>query len=700
MLFKLSIKNMKKSFKDYAIYFITLVLGVAVFYMFNSIDSQETMLQVSSSTKQMIKLMINMLGMVSVFIAVILGLLIVYANNFLINRRKKEFGIYMTLGMGKRQISKILLIETVLVGIISLAIGLILGIFASQFMSILVAKLFQADMSKFEFVFSQNACIKTCIYFAVMYLAVLLFNAFTISRYKLINLLTAIKKNEQIKMKNPIVCIIVFIIAAVGLGYAYWEVTKGIFNMTNVNDTTRAIGISVLLGVVGTILIFWSFSGLILRLVQAKKSTYLKGTNMFVLRQLHNKINTTVISMSVICLMLFMTITALSSSIALKNSMQADLEKMTPVDLNLYKTANLPEKTVNSNGKEITYTQELQEDSKQAISYTLIQNGFDMKQLKDVIEAPIYEADGFSWKKTLGKASDQIKEQFPRMKLDILEQVMKISDYNKIAKLYGNEQYSLKNDEYIIICNYESIANIRNLGLKEKTIINLNGKEYKPKYNECKDGFIQISTSHTNEGIILVPDSCNFSEKEQKLWFLVANYNAKTDKEKEQIEKMFTSDESELVQKLNKENNTLDGETKISIIESSVGLSTIIVFIAIYLGIIFLIASCAILALKQLTESSDNKQRYIILRKIGCDEKMINQALFRQIGIFFGLPLILAIIHSIFGIQFAMSIFDVLASKEQLLPSIIATAIAIGVIYGCYFLATYIGSKNIIKEEE
>ncbi len=700
MLFKLSIKNMKKSFKDYAIYFITLVLGVAVFYMFNSIDSQEAMLQVSSSTKQMIKLMINMLGMVSVFIAVILGLLIVYANNFLINRRKKEFGIYMTLGMGKRQISKILLIETVLVGIISLAIGLILGIFASQFMSILVAKLFQADMSKFEFVFSQNACIKTCIYFAVMYLAVLLFNAFTISRYKLINLLTAIKKNEQIKMKNPIVCIIVFIIAAVGLGYAYWEVTKEIFNMTNVNDTTRAIGISVLLGVVGTILIFWSFSGLILRLVQAKKSTYLKGTNMFVLRQLHNKINTTVISMSVICLMLFMTITALSSSIALKNSMQADLEKMTPVDLNLYKTANLPEKTVDSNGKEITYTQELQEDSKQTISYTLTQNGFDMNNLKDVIETPIYVLDGLTWETTLGNAFNQVKKQFPMMKLETPEQVMKISDYNKIAKLYGNEQYSLEDDEYIIICNYENIANIRNLGLKENTVINLKEKNYKPKYNECKDGFIQISTSHTNVGIILVPDSCNLGEKEQNLWFLAANYNAKTDDEKKKIEENFSREDSSLVQKLNNKNSTLDGESKISIVEASVGLSTIIVFIAIYLGIIFLIASCAILALKQLTESSDNRQRYIILRKIGCDEKMINQALFRQIGIFFGLPLVLAIIHSIFGIQFAMSIFETLASKEQLLPSIIVTAIVIGIIYGCYFLATYIGSKNIIKDEE
>ena len=699
MLFKLSIKNMKKSFKDYAIYFITLVLAVAVFYMFNSLDSQEAMLQVSSSTKEMIKLMINMLGMVSVFIAIILGLLIVYANNFLINRRKKEFGIYMTLGMGKRQISKILLIETVFVGIISLAVGLILGIFASQFMSILVAKLFQADMSKFEFVFSQNACIKTCIYFAVMYLAVLFLNAFTISRYKLINLLTAIKKNEQIKMKNPIICIIVFIIATTGLGYAYWMVTKGIFKMTNVDETTRAVGISVLLGVIGTILIFWSFSGLILKLVQAKKSTYLKGTNMFVLRQLHNKINTTVISMSVICLMLFMTITALSSSIALKNSMQADVEKMTPVDLNLYKTANLPEQTVDNKGKEI-YTQELQEDSKKCISYTLTQNGFDMNNLKDVIEVPIYMLDGLTWEKTLGEENvQQIKEKFPMMKLDTIEQVMKISDYNKIAKLYGNEQYSLKDDEYIIICNYESIANIRNLGLKKETVISLNEKKYKPKYNECKNGFVQISTSHTNTGIVLVPDSCNLSEKEQNLWFLAANYNAKTDDEKKKIEENFSREDSSLVKKLNNKNSTLDGETKISIVESSVGLSTIIVFIAIYLGIVFLIASCAILALKQLTESSDNKQRYVILRKIGCDEKMINQALFRQIGIFFGLPLVLAIIHSIFGIQFAMSIFETLASKEQLLPSVIATAIAIGVIYGGYFLATYIGSKNIIKDE-
>ena len=202
-----------------------------------------------------------------------------------------------------------------------------------------------------------------------------------------------------------------------------------------------------------------------------------------------------------------------------------------------------------------------------------------------------------------------------------------------------------------------------------------------------------------NTGIILVPDSCNLTDDMKEKQFLVANFNANTDEEKQEIEEIFRSNDSVLIQNLNENGLEIDGMTKISIIESSVGVATIVTFIAIYLGIIFLIASSAILALKQLTESSDNKQRYTILRKIGCDEKMINKSLFRQIAIFFGVPLVLAIIHSVFGMQFAITIMSGLASKKDLLPSAIATVIIIGIIYGAYFLATYLGSRNIIKEE-
>ena len=694
MLFKLSIKNMKKSFKDYAIYFLTLVLGVAIFYMFNSLDTQQAMLDISTSTREIIRLMIEMLNLVSVFVAIVLGLLIVYANNFLINRRKKEFGIYMTLGMGKRQISKIILFETILVGIVSLVCGIIIGVFASQFMSILVAKLFEADMSRFEFVFSKEACIKTCIYFAIMYLAVMIFNTITISRYKLINLLTAIKKNEKVKIKNPIISVLVFILAAGILGYCYYKVTAG---ATTITAAAKMLPI-ILLGILGTFLIFWSLSGFILRLVQSLKGTYLKGTNMFVLRQINNKINTTVISMTVICLMLFMTISILSSSLSLRNTMQKDLLDMTPVDLNLYKTANLPEEYT-SYGKTYRPTKEAREDSKLTIVETLENNDFDISLLKDIVEIPIYATNDLTWGDFIGDKYEEVKAQFPMLMYDTAEMVIKISDYNKLANLYGNEQYSLNDDEYIVLCEFDNMVSIRNSVLENGNILEIAGKEYKPKYKECKEGFVEMSTSHTNTGIILVPDSCNLTEDMKEETFLAANYNAETDEEKEEIEKNFIEADSVLIKNLEEKDIELDGMTRISIIESSTGVAAIVVFIAIYLGIIFLIASAAILALKQLTESADNKQRYIILRKIGCDEKMINQALFRQIAIFFMLPLILAIIHSIFGIQFAITLMSVLASKEELLPSAIATVLIIGIVYGLYFAATYFGSKNIIKEE-
>ena len=694
MLFKLSFENMKKSFKDYAIYFLTLVLGVAIFYMFNSLDSQQAMLEVSQSQREIIRLMIELIGMVSIFVAIILGLLILYANNFLINRRKKEFGIYMTLGMGRRQISKIILLETIFVGIISLGVGLIVGIFASQFMSILVAKLFEADMSHFQFVFSKDACIKTCIYFAIMYLVVIFFNTFTISRYKLINLLNANKKNEKVKMKNPILCILLFVLACVMLGWAYWKVTAQVNTIRIEEDLL----LPILMGILGTILIFWSLSGLVLRVVQSIQKIYLKGTNLFVLRQIHNKINTTVLSMSVICLMLFLTISILSSFLSLRNTMQRELAEMTPVDLNLYKTANLPE-SYQRYGKEVFPTKEQIADSKVTIQETLQNNGFDLSLLKDVVEIPVYATNNLTWKDFFGDHFEEVKAQYSMLQYDTAEQIVKISDYNKIARLYGLEEYTLEENEYIVLCDFDNMKGLRNQVLANGNSLMIAGKEYKSKYNECKEGFILMSTSHVNTGIILVPDSCNLTDDMKEQMVLVANYNVTTEEEKQKMEEIFSSEDSELIQNLNESGIEIDGMTKISIVNASVGIATIVTFIAIYLGIIFLIASSAILALKQLTESSDNKQRYAILRKIGCDEKMINQALFHQIGIFFGLPLILAIIHSIFGIQFVMSMMTGLANKKDLLPSIIGTVCIMGGIYGAYFLATYLRSKSMIQEE-
>lgn len=688
MLFKMSVKNIRKSIKDYTIYFLTLILGVAIFYMFNSLDSQEAMLVVNSSTRQIVKLMVGMINYVSVFVAVILGFLIVYANNFLIKRRKREFGLYMTLGMGKRQISGILLGETFLIGLISLVVGLVIGVFGSQLMSILVAKLFQADMSEYQFVFSEAACWKTCAYFGVMYAASMVLNIVIISRYKLIDLISA-EKNEKVRMKNPVICVLVFLAAAVTLGTAYYMVTGGLTQL----DLMNQLVIPILMGIVSTFLIFWSVSGLALKVVQMRKGLYLKDSNIFVLRQIHNRINTTVVSMTIICLLLFMTITVLSTALSLNRVLTQDLEEMTPVDLNLYKTANLPD-----NGN---YTQLQIEDSQKPISDTLKENGLDMKVLKDVTEVATYTSTEWTWETSLQSVIESAKENYPMLMYDTAEEIIKLSDYNKIARLYGNREYELAEDEYLVLCDFDNMKNLRDMALKNGSEVAIGGKVYHSRYPECQEGYLVISTSHTNTGLMVVPDSCPLSEDMKERYYLMADYNADTKEEKYQTEAMFTNygdGDHELMENLEEKQIRLDGVSKISIIESSKGLSTIISFIAIYLGIIFLIASSAILALKELTENSDNRHRYTILRKIGMDEKMIHQTLFRQIGIFFMAPLVLAVVHSIFGIQFALKIVAVQVETREMLPSVIATAVFLILVYGGYFLATYMESKNIIRE--
>lgn len=681
MLFKLSLKNIKKSFKDYAIYFLTIILGVAIFYVFNSMDSQQAMLDISSSTREIIKLMLSLLAGVSVFVSFILGFLIVYANNFLIKRRKKEFGVYMTLGMGKGKISKILFIETLIIGIISLIVGLIIGIFASQLMSVVVAKMFEADMTGYKFVFSQAAMVKTIIYFGIMYLLVMIFNTVTISNYNLIDLLTASKKNEKVKLKNKKLSVFMFLVSIGILALAYYKVISDT-NLLNEKQFLMAIA----LGVVGTFLFFWSLSGFLLKLIQSNKKIYLKDLNAFVLRQIDSKINTTVFSMTVICLMLFFTISILSSALSLNKSLRDNLTEVTPADISITKSMDLNEGT-----------KENIENSKISIEEDLKKSSLDFNEsFSDFSEITEYQAPNITLKTTLGETVNEALSQFQMLQVYKSEGIVKISDYNKIAKIFKAKELTLKDNEYIVLCDYDNMKILRDKALEKETKININGKEYSPKYKECVKGFLDISSGHTNIGIILVPDGAVEGEEFlRKTNHFTAIYKGNSDEEKQKVENKISA--------LNLDgydsNSNLNVESKISIYESSIGLGVVVTFIGIYLGVIFLISSAAILALKELSESSDNIQRYEILRKIGTDEKIINKALFKQIGIFFIMPLMLAIVHSIFGIKFANIILEGISQTEGLLPSIIMTAIFILIIYGGYFIATYFQSKSIIKKD-
>ena len=678
MLFKLSFQNIKKSMKDYAIYFFTLILGVAIFYIFNAIETQSAMLKISNDTREIVKLLTQIMSWVSVFIACVLGFLVIYASRFLMKRRNKEFGLYLVLGMGKRKVSLILFFETLIIGIISLVVGIIIGIGASQFTSFLVASMFQADMSKYQFVFSSQACIKTILNFVLIYVIVIIFNTFSINKCKLIDLFQGNRKNEKIKLKNPIICGIIFAISIVMLIIAYYNVTAGYSKITN----GKQLAIYIVMGCVGTFLFFWSVSGLLLKVVSSMKGIYYKGLNTFTFRQMSSRVNTNVFSMTIISLMLFITICVLSSGLSIRNSLNDSLKQGVPADINFNKVVNL--------SKEDGYGKKEVESSNKSIFQFFEENGYNIEPyLKEYVDLYIYQSENVTLNDTLGNNDE--KDDSPTM-LEVPENIVKVSDYNRLARFYGKDTIELNDDEYIVLCDYSPMIKLRNKSLKAGVKINVFGNELIPKYKECQEGFIEMSGNPSNTGIIIVPDGI-VDENHKIREFIAANYSMDDKKEVEKFEQKVEKiyDETRwnyMVPMVNTKNN---------IIDSAVGIGAIGAFIGLYIGVILLISGAAILALKEISESADNVERFRMIRKLGADEKQINKALFRQTALFFIFPLALAIVHSIFGMMFSKQILDFIGTK-MIGPSIGMTAIILLVIYGGYFLISYFCSKNIIKE--
>lgn len=693
MFCKLALKNIRRSIKDYAIYFFTLVLGVAVFYVFNAIESQTIMLDVTANMRDLIRLTNNILSAVSILISFILGFLIIYASRFLIKRRSKEFGIYLTLGMGKRKISAILLLETFFIGLISLAIGLVVGVIISQFTSVLVANLFEANLTKFTFVFSVSAMLKTVAYFGIIYLIVMIFNTVNVSRQKLINLLSNSRRSEKVKMKNPWICTVVFALAVAMLAWAYWMVSAGIATFIERMDENFFLVIAT--GVVATFLLFWSLSGLLLRIFASWKGVYYRKLNSFTLRQFSSKINTTVASMSLISLMLFVTICVLSSAVSVRDFINTTLRDEIPVDIEFVKSIH-----TDTNGKpEIVQGEPFSEELKQILA----DYDIDMDEtFSSVVVFPdLSSYDGLVLRDTLGQVAQDLQASNPELYLDAPEEVMLLSDYNALARAIGSPELELNNDEYAIVANYQpAIDTYRNPALAAGTTITIADTTLHPKYTEVQKGSVRLSAAYANGGVVVIPDSIPIDYSKVDVWYAECVYRNDIDKRamETEIEDIFShygifqNPDSDGVY-----HSFMYYNSRQEIMDNSIGTNAMVTFVGLYIGIIFLISSAAVLALKELSESSDNRDKFTMLRKIGTSEKMLTSALFCQIAIFFAFPLIVAVIHSIFGIKFCSFILEGFGGMN-LAGAIVTTAGVLILIYGGYFLLTFLCSKNIIRE--
>jgi putative ABC transport system permease protein len=669
MYFKLALKNLRKGFKDYTLYFLTLTFAVCIFYVFNSIEDQKIMMFLSQSASEMMALLGICINIFSVFISVILAFLIVYAKNFLIRRRKKEMGIYMTLGMEKSHIAKLLIIETFTIGVLSLCTGLFTGVFLSQGLAVIIARLFQIDLTGYYFVFSSSAFAKTCLYFGIIYLVVMIMGTISISKYRLIDLINAEKQNEKQKFKSPVVTMIMFILSIVCLGLAYGLVLKN-----GIKNFDKNIVIEVLLGALGTILFFASLSGFFLKLLQSNKKLYYKELNMFILRQINSRINTAYISMSFICLMLFCAIVLLSTALGFGKVITEGY---------LYR---------------MPYDASFRIEEKVNLSQKLKEYGFDVYKYTDnPVECSTYRytKDDLTRETLIEKLQKYSTENISRLESSLPLYLLKLTDYNELLKLQGKKPISLTENQVAFYSDYAIYTPAFKAALSKymetEKKIDISGKSYELYPRVLADGLQTRLSGDLVVALVVSDEIAEGNEIHQTLLSFNSRENSQS------MQQKLESDIYSFTGKNNrsKYDSKLSAVSKENVKAYAAGTKGIIFVIGIYLGVIFLITSAAILSLQQLSEAADNRHRYTILQKIGGDDRLVCSALFKQIAIYFMLPLALACVHSVVGIKVANDFITIDGSNGVAANAIIAAA-CIVVIYGSYFLATYFSSKRIV----
>ncbi|EOU1683656.1 ABC transporter permease [Clostridium perfringens] len=657
MYFKLAFKNIKKSYKNYVIYFLTLIFGICIFYTFNSIESQSVMMELNEQKQSAFMMAEQLMGYFSVFIAFVLGFLIVYANNYLIKRRKKEFGIYMTLGMENGSLSKMIFLETLFIGAISLGIGLVLGIMLSQALSVLTAYMFQVDLTKFQFVFSPLGFKRTVLCFSIIYLVVLIFNFISVRKIKLIDLLTASKRNEKPTIKNLWVSVILFLVSLGILGTAYYKVIHDGIAFASFN----ALGLPILLGCIGTFIFFYSLTGFFLKVIQGNKKFYLRDLNMFVMKQISSKINTTFVSLSFICLMLFLAICTFSGGLGINRAINADLKDLSKFDVTFWS------------------------NSGENIENLLKKKNIDISNIaKEESNIVMYDSK-IKYSSFLSKEGmTAMKNYFPVANdNDIL--VIGENGYNDTLKLLGKEPVNLKENQYLAVGNIDEMKKWVNESLENGKKINISGKTLEPENKKYENINLYNFTMKGDILIFVVKDSLIEGLKPVSSRFnMMLKDNSNTKEELEEVRDQLVESQVYSI-------------TKKEIYDNAAGLGATMAYLGIYLGLIFIITSAVVLAIQQLTESTDNVERYRLLKEIGVDQKMINKAIFTQVGVYFMLPLSLAIVHSIVGLKISSTIVGVFGNAS-IMPNVIITAIIFVIIYGGYFLATYLGAKKNINE--
>lgn len=727
MLCKLAWGNVRRAGRDYLVYLLTLTLGVTVFYAFNTISMQVDIAGIDE--EGLAQVMGSMLGDLTYFLAGVMAFLMVYANNFIMKRRKKEFGLYQVLGMGRGRVATIMALETVIVSVVAFVAGIVLGVGLSQLMTFFTASLFKTQIANFHFFFSMHAFNLTLACMLVMFVLTLLLNLRAVRRTKLIELMGAERRNESIKTRNPWIAIAIFAVGAVLVGVAYYRLLRDGFPLTatdsKLQEAMNQFGITTAMVTVGTFALFWGLSGMLIKLLQSLRGVYWRGLNMFTVRQLAAKVNTVCFSMGVIAMLLFLAMTSVTCGMSIANVMNENLERYNPVDvsqtyvyytpdtLDYYKgykgyvnpsEANrmvLADTTVDLYPAWHGKSKSAGNNDETGKKVNIADVAGEHVQIDSYLSYPFGGSDPSvtpgEMCKTMG---EKLPKAFGGSNADTMGLfVTPASQYNKLRQMMGEEPVHIGRDQYLLTCDMGGeLVDLYTKYMAGGHTLTLGGHELKPATDKSDEDTAAIANSAmgSNPGTVVVADELLSQLNLQPYSSsLLVNYK----------QGMDTTEADESIKNTVLDNLLVDGKepgswgifiTRSEMYTQAAQMNGLISYLAIYIGFVLVVACAAILSIQQLSNVADGSRSYRVLAQIGCDDRQIRHSVMAQQAVFFLFPLAVGLAHSFVALKVIIELVGIFGNMSIGGTVGLTCAIFLAA-YGGYFLVTYLMSAGMVQ---
>lgn len=725
MLCKLAWGNVRRAGRDYLVYLLTLTLGVTVFYAFNTISMQVDIAGIDE--EGLAQVMGSILGDLTYFLAGVMAFLMVYANNFIMKRRKKEFGLYQVLGMGRGRVATIMALETVIVSVVAFVAGIVLGVGLSQLMTFFTASLFKTQIANFHFFFSVHAFNLTLVCMLVMFVLTLLLNLRAVRRTKLIELMGAERRNESIKTRNPWIAIAIFVVGAVLVGVAYYRLLRDGFPLTatdsKLQEAMNQFGITTAMVTVGTFALFWGLSGMLIKLLQSLRGVYWRGLNMFTVRQLAAKVNTVCFSMGVIAMLLFLAITSVTCGMSIANVMNENLERYNPVDVSQTYVYYTPDT--------LDYYKEYVNPSDEADRMVPADTTVDLYpawhgrdssadnndetgkkvDIADVagehVQIDSYLSYPFGSSNPSVTPSEMCKimgEKLPKAfggsNADTMGLfVTPASQYNKLRQMMGEEPVHIGHDQYLLTCDMGGeLVDLYTKYMAGGHALTLGGHTLKPATDKSDEDTAAIANSAmgSNPGTVVVADELLSQLNLQPYSSsLLVNYK----------QGMDTTEADESIKYTLLDDLLVDGKkpgswgtfiTRSEMYTQAAQMNGLISYLAIYIGFVLVVACAAILSIQQLSNVADGSRSYRVLAQIGCDDRQIRHSVMAQQAVFFLFPLAVGLAHSFVALKVIIELVSIFGNMSIGGTVGLTCAIFLAA-YGGYFLVTYLMSAGMVQ---